>query len=68
MKEKINAGENVDLITWEIVSYRKGNGEEMKIDGFSAVFYANGKITGEWISYSDLQWVMGLGYTLNPPG
>jgi len=66
-KEKSSAGINVCLITWEIVAHKKTDGGEMSIDGFSVIFHANGKITGEWIGYSDLKWMQELGYQILPP-
>ena len=29
--------------------------------------YGDERITGEWISYSDIEWAAGLGYQLSPP-
>jgi hypothetical protein len=46
---------------------RKTGGGEMRIDGFSVIFHANGKITGEWIGFSDLKWMQEPGYQILPP-
>ncbi len=67
LEERSSAGTNVCLITWEIVAHQKPDGREMSIDGFSVIFHANGKITGEWISFSDLRWMQALGYRILPP-
>jgi len=67
LKERTSIGPDVCLVTWEIVSVKSSDGGEMKIDGFSVIFHGNGEITGEWISYSDLNWAKGLGYNVNPP-
>jgi len=67
VKEKSSAGTNVCLITWEIVAHKKSDGQEMRVDGFSVIFHADGKVTGEWIGYSDLTWVKEFGYRILPP-
>ncbi len=40
---------------------------KIKIPGYSVIFFDNGQITGEWISYSDLTWFKQLGFKLIPP-
>jgi hypothetical protein len=62
------AGDNVCLITWEITGKKKADGEAFRSVGFSVIFHEAGKITGEWISYSDIEWATGIGYQLIPPG
>lgn len=67
LKEKSEVSDTVCLITWEINGNRKFDGEAFKSEGFSVIFHADGKITGEWISFSDMDWLTGLGYTVSPP-
>jgi len=67
LKNKSMVGDNVCLITWEITGYSRSDNEPFSIVGFSVIFHADGRITGEWISYSDLEWALGLGYQLIPP-
>ena len=68
LREKSEVSDTVCLITWEITGNRKSDGEAFKSEGFSVIFHAEGKITGEWISFSDIEWITGLGYTVTPPG
>ena len=42
-------------------------GKRANSNGFSIIFFAEGKLTGEWIAYSDLTWVKQLGFTMTPP-
>ncbi len=35
--------------------------------GFSVIFFAGNKLTGEWIAFSDLSWYKGMGYELTMP-
>ena len=67
LKQKSSAGINVCLITWEIVAHKKESGDEMRVDGFSVIFHADEKITGEWISFSDLKWAKEFGFQILPP-
>ena len=67
LKDSWEVSDTVCLITWEITGNKKSDGETFKSEGFSVIFHADGKITGEWISYSDIDWVTGMGYTISPP-
>jgi hypothetical protein len=42
-------------------------GNEVKLPGFSVIFFSDNLITCEWIAFSDLMWVSQLGFTLAPP-
>ena len=64
LKEKSMVGDNVCLITWEITGNSRSDQEPFSIVGFSVIFHGDGRITGEWISYSDIEWAAGLGYQL----
>lgn len=59
--------DTVCLIDWEIKARRKTDGEAFTCTGFSTIFHSGGRITGEWISYSEIDWVTGLGYSVKPP-
>ena len=67
LKEKSEVSDTVCLITWEITGNRKTDGEPFNSTGFSVIFHSKGLITGEWISFSDVGWVTGLGYKVTPP-
>ena len=67
LKDKFMVGDNVCLITWEITGYSTSDNEPFSVIGFSVIFHGDGRITGEWISYSDIEWAEGLGYQLIYP-
>ena len=67
LKDKSEVSDTVCLITWEITGNRKTDGEPFNSVGFSVIFHSEGLITGEWISFSDMDWVTGLGYRVSPP-
>ena len=61
------------VIHWTIAGTNTGKGinpptgNKTQSKGFSVIFFADGKLTGEWIGYSDLTWVMQMGFTISPP-
>ena len=61
------------VIHWTITGTNTGEGShpptgnKAQSNGFSIIFFADGKLTGEWIAYSDLTWVKQLGFTVTPP-
>ena len=61
------------VIHWTITGTNTGEGShpptgnKAQSNGFSVIFFADGKLTGEWIAYSDLTWVKQLGFTVTPP-
>ena len=67
LKDKSEVSDTVCLITWEITGNRKTDGEAFNSVGFSVIFHKEGLITGEWLSFSDIDWVTGLGYEVTPP-
>jgi len=72
--EAIFFGDTAAVVSWTASGTFKNRdkitGKAGKIDvpGFSIIFFKNGKVTGEWIAYSDLTWYKQLGFTLTPPG
>ena len=42
-------------------------GQTLVAPGFSVIFFKDGKISGEWIATSDVDWMKQLGFTLVPP-
>ncbi len=67
LKEKWEVCDTVCLINWEISGNRKTDNEPFYNKGFSVIFHSDGIITGEWISYSEIDWITGLGYNIAPP-
>lgn len=69
-KEMIFLGDSVAALTWTISGTYKnpqdslGYGNKTSAEGFSIIFFNEGILTGEWISYSDLEWYKGMGYEL----
>ncbi|MCG6912434.1 ester cyclase [bacterium BMS3Abin03] len=61
------------VVHWTITGTNTGKGihpptgKKTSSNGFSVIFFADGKLTGEWIGYSDLTWVKQLGFTITPP-
>jgi len=72
--EKLFVGDSAIVIRWTATGTFKGEGDltitgkKVNVPGFSVIFFNEGKITGEWIAYSDLTWAEQLGFTLVPPG
>jgi hypothetical protein len=67
LKDLSEVSDTVCLIDWEITGNRKGDGGAFRSMGFSVLFHAEGRVAGEWISFSDIGWVTGLGYKVSPP-
>jgi predicted ester cyclase len=73
VEEKLFIGDSAVVIRWTLTGTNTGEstmpptGNEVKLPGFSVLFFADNLITGEWIAFSDLMWVSQLGFTLAPP-
>jgi SnoaL-like polyketide cyclase len=65
--EKLSVGDTAVVIRWDATGTLKGTDNKVTIPGFSVIFFHNGKLTGEWIAYSDLTMYKQLGYTIAPP-
>jgi len=71
--ERLFVSDTAIILRWDVTGIFKGenekppNGNKVNVPGFSAVFFNKGKLTGEWIAYSDLTWYKQLGFTLTPP-
>ena len=71
--DRLFVSDTVVVIRWSITGTNTGEGshpptgKNTNSNGFSVIFFAEGKLTGEWIAYSDLTWVKQLGFTLAPP-
>lgn len=71
--DKLFISDTAVVIRWTITGTNTGEGnfpptgKETSSNGFSVIFFTDGKLTGEWIGYSDLTWVKQLGFTLTPP-
>jgi hypothetical protein len=71
--ERIFTGDTVVVIRWTATGTFKNRNQmststgKINVPGFSVIFFTNGKLTGEWIAYSDLTWYKQLGFTLKPP-
>ena len=71
--EKLFVSDTAVVIHWTITGTNTGEGShpptgnKTSSNGFSVIFFADGKLTGEWIGYSDLTWVKQLGFTVTPP-
>ncbi len=50
---------------WTITATR--DGRKIISNGFSVITFSEGRISGEWIAYSDLKWIRQLGFTIVPP-
>ena len=71
--ERIFLGDTAVVVCWIFTGTFKGEndlpptGSKIDIPGFSIIYFNDNKITGEWISFSDLTWVKQLGFTVTPP-
>jgi hypothetical protein len=71
--ERLFVSDTAVVISWTITGTNTGEGShpptgnKTQSNGFSVIFFADGKLTGEWIAYSDLTWVKQLGFTITPP-
>jgi predicted ester cyclase len=73
LEEKLFVGDSAVVIRWTLTGTNTGEstmpptGNEVKLPGFSVIFFSDNLITCEWIAFSDLMWVSQLGFTLTPP-
>jgi steroid delta-isomerase-like uncharacterized protein len=71
--DRLFVSDTAVVIRWTITGTNTGEGshpptgKRANSNGFSVIFFAEGKLTGEWIAYSDLTWVKQLGFTVTPP-
>jgi steroid delta-isomerase-like uncharacterized protein len=71
--ERLFISDTAVVISWTITGTNTGEGShpptgnKTSSNGFSVMFFADGKLTGEWIAYSDLTWVKQLGFKITPP-
>jgi len=71
--EKLFISDTAFVIHWTITGTNTGNGshpptgKKTSSNGFSIIYFNDGKLTGEWIAYSDLTWVKQLGFKITPP-
>ena len=69
----ILTGDTAAVATWVMEgTYSKdikssSAGKKISAPGFSVVFFADNKITGEWIAWSDLTVMKQLGFSIVPP-
>lgn len=72
-EDKLFISDTAVVVRWSITGTNTGEGSfpptgrKTSSSGFSVIFFAEGKLTGEWIGYSDLTWVKQLGFTISPP-
>jgi predicted ester cyclase len=72
--EKLFVGDTAVVLRWIATGTFKGendmspSGSKVDVPGFSVIFFNDGKLTGEWIAYSDLTWNKQLGFELVPHG
>jgi predicted ester cyclase len=71
--ERLLVSDTAIVLRWDVKGTFKGEnempptGNKVNVPGFSVVFFNKGKLTGEWIAYSDLTWYKQLGFNLVPP-
>jgi len=71
--EKLFISDTAVVVHWTITGTNTGEGshpptgKKTSSNGFSVIFFNDGKITGEWIGYSDLTWLKQLGFIITPP-
>ena len=71
--EKLFVSDTAVVISWTIKGTYKGEndlpptGTKLEITGFSIIYFNGSKLTGEWIAFSDLNWVKQLGFKIIPP-
>jgi hypothetical protein len=72
--ERLFVGDTAIVIRWTAagtfknIDQMSSTAGKVDVPGFSVIFFNNGKVTGEWIAYSDLTWYKQLGFKLIPPG
>ncbi|MCJ7555029.1 MAG: ester cyclase [Ignavibacteriaceae bacterium] len=71
--EKLFVSDTAVVVTWTLKGTYKGEndlpptGTKLEITGFSIIYFNGSKLTGEWIAFSDLNWVKQLGFKIIPP-
>ena len=71
--DRLFVSDTAVVIRWTITGTNTGEGShpptgnKTQSNGFSVIFFSKGKLTGEWIAYSELTWVRQLGFTITPP-
>ncbi len=71
--DRLFVGDTAVVILWTVKATNTGEGshpptgKKVNTNGFSVIFFTEGKLTGEWIAISNLSWVRQLGFTLTPP-
>ncbi len=71
--EKLFVSDTAVVVSWTIKGTYKGEndlpptGTKLEITGFSIIYFNGSKLTGEWIAFSDLNWVKQLGFKIIPP-
>lgn len=71
--ERILVGDTAVVISWIFTGTYKGEndlpptGSKIDIPGFSIIYFNDNKLTGEWITFSDLTWMKQLGFEVIPP-
>lgn len=74
IEDKMFISDTAVVLRWTVTGTNTGEGSfpptgmKTSSNGFSVIFFAEGKLTGEWIGYSDLTWVKQLGFNIIPPG
>jgi len=73
VEDRLFISDTAVVIRWSITGTNTGEGsfpptgKKTSSNGFSVLFFADGKLTGEWIGFSDLTWVRQLGFSIIPP-
>jgi len=73
VEDRLFISDTAVVIRWSITGTNTGEGSfpptgrKTSSNGFSVLFFADGKLTGEWIGFSDLTWVRQLGFNIIPP-
>ena len=68
--ERIFLGDTAVVVSWIFTGTFKAEndlpptGSKIDIPGFSVIYFNDNKLTGEWISFSDLTWIKQLGYVM----
>ena len=71
--EKLFLSDTAVVVAWTFKGTYKGEnelpptGSKIGIPGFSIIYFHEGKLTGEWIAFSDLTWIKQLGFSIVPP-
>ncbi|MBN2411125.1 ester cyclase [candidate division KSB1 bacterium] len=65
IQDEILSSDKGLAVNWTITATH--NGRKIISNGFSVITFSEGRITGEWIAYSDLKWIRQMGFTIIPP-